>query len=39
MLKKNKKELEESSSKYKDFNWIHSLREDNEDDKTDQGNF
>ena len=36
---KQKKELEKSSSKHKDSNRIHSLREDNKDGKIDQENF
>ena len=33
-----KKELEKSSSKHKDSNQIHSIQEDDTDDKTDQEN-
>ena len=36
---KQKKELEKSSSKHKDSNRIHSLREDNKDNKSDEENF
>ena len=36
---RQKKELEKSSSKHKDSNRIHSLQEDNKDDKTNQENF
>ena len=36
---KQKKELEKSSSKHKDSNQIHSIQEDDTDDKTDQENF
>ena len=36
---KQKKEQEKSSSKHKDFNRTHALREDNKDDKTDRENF
>ena len=36
---KQKKELEKSSSKHKDSNRIHLLREDNKDCKIDQENF
>ena len=35
---KQGKVLEKSSSKHKDFNGIHSLWEDNKDNKTDQKN-
>ena len=38
-VEKQKIFLEKSSSKYKDSNQIHSLREDKKDDKTDQENF
>ena len=36
---KQKKELEKSSSKHKDSNRIHLLREDNKDGRIDQENF
>ena len=36
---KQKKELEKSSSKHKDSNGIHSLREDNKDNKSAQEKF